>query len=100
MNLDLEKFIDRVNHDHFVGAVAKRVGDVRLRRYLRAYLRAGRRASGARPTKGRRKQGGPLSPPLSNLVMDALDRELTRRGHRFVRYADDCNPGVGRRVCG
>jgi RNA-directed DNA polymerase len=92
VDLDLEKFFDRVNHDHLMGEVAKRVADVRGRRYVRACLNAGVMAHGlVSPTDEGTPQGGPLSPLLSNLVLDALDRELTHRGHRFVRYADDCN---------
>jgi RNA-directed DNA polymerase len=92
VDLDLEKFFDRVNHDQLMGEVAKRVADTRVRRYIRACLHAGVMAHGlVSPTDEGTPQGGPLSPLLSNLVLDALDRELTRRGHRFVRYADDCN---------
>jgi len=92
VDIDLEKFFDRVNHDHLMGAVAKRVADVRLRRLIRACLNAGVMAQGlVSPTDEGTPQGGPLSPLLSNLVLDALDRDLTQRGHRFVRYADDCN---------
>jgi RNA-directed DNA polymerase len=101
VDLDLEKFFDRVNHDQLMGAVAKRVADVRVRRYLRACLRAGVMAHGlVSPSDEGTPQGGPLSPLLSNLVLDALDRELTRRGHRFVRYADDCNIYVRSRQAG
>jgi RNA-directed DNA polymerase len=92
VDLDLEKFFDRVNHDQLMGRVAERVADRRLRRLLRAYLNAGVMAHGlVSPTDEGTPQGGPLSPLLSNLVLDVLDRELERRGHRFVRYADDCN---------
>jgi len=92
VDLDLEKFFDRVNHDQLMGRVAERVADRRLRRLLRAYLSAGVMAHGlVSPTDEGTPQGGPLSPLLSNLVLDVLDRELERRGHRFVRYADDCN---------
>jgi len=92
VDLDLEKFFDRVNHDQLMGKVAERVADQRLRRLLRAYLNAGVMANGlVSPTDEGTPQGGPLSPLLSNLVLDGLDRELERRGHRFVRYADDCN---------
>jgi RNA-directed DNA polymerase len=92
VDLDLEKFFDRVNHDQLMGRVAERVVDPRLRRLLRAYLNAGVMAQGlVSPSDEGTPQGGPLSPLLSNLVLDVLDRELERRGHRFVRYADDCN---------
>ncbi len=93
VDLDLEKFFDRVNHDQLMGQVAKRLTDQRLLRLLRAFLTAGVLADGlVSPTEEGTPQGGPLSPLLSNLVLDALDRELERRGHRFVRYADDCAP--------
>jgi RNA-directed DNA polymerase len=93
VDLDLEKFFDRVNHDQLVGQVAKRISDQRLVRLLRAFLTAGVLADGlVSPTDEGTPQGGPLSPLLSNVVLDALDRELERRGHRFVRYADDCAP--------
>ena len=84
---------DRVNHDKLMGQVAKRITDQRLLRLLRAFLTAGVLADGlVSPTAEGTPQGGPLSPLLSNLVLDTLDRELERRGHRFVRYADDCAP--------
>ena len=92
VDMDLEKFFDRVNHDRLMGRVAQRVADTRLLTLLRAYLNAGVMEHGlVSPTDEGTPQGGPLSPLLSNLVLDELDRELTRRGHRFVRYADDCN---------
>ena len=92
VDIDLEKFFDRVNHDKLMGRVAKRVADKRLLKLLRAYLNAGVLENGlVSPTDEGTPQGGPLSPLLSNLVLDELDRELERRGHRFVRYADDCN---------
>jgi RNA-directed DNA polymerase len=101
VDLDLEKFFDRVNHDQLMGEVAKRLADVRVRRYIRACLHAGVMAHGlVSPTDEGTPQGGPLSPLLSNLVLDALDQELTRRGHRFVRYADDCNIYVRSRQAG
>jgi len=88
----MEKFFDRVNHDLLMGLVAKRVGDQRVRRLIRGYLTAGVLADGlVGPTDEGTPQGGPLSPLLSNLMLDVLDKELERRGHRFVRYADDCN---------
>src|SRR4029077_13228922 len=88
----LEKFFDRVNHDLLMGLVAKRVSDKRLRRLIRGFLTAGVLADGlVGPTDEGTPQGGPLSPLLSNLMLDVLDKELERRGHHFVRYADDCN---------
>jgi RNA-directed DNA polymerase len=92
VDLDLEKFFDRVHHDKLMGQVAKRVEDKRLRKLIRAFLKAGVMENGLVSLSGEgTPQGGPLSPLLSNLVLDELDRELERRGHRFVRYADDCN---------
>jgi RNA-directed DNA polymerase len=85
-------FFDRVNHDLLMGLVAKRVADQRVRKLIRGYLTAGVLANGlVGPTDEGTPQGGPLSPLLSNLILDVLDKELERRGHRFVRYADDCN---------
>ena len=92
VDLDLEKFFDRVNHDKLMGQVAKRVEDKRLLKLIRAFLNAGVMENGlVSPSVAGTPQGGPLSPLLSNLVLDELDRELERRKHRFVRYADDCN---------
>ena len=92
VDLDLEKFFDRVNHDKLMGRIANRIEDKRLLRLIRAFLNAGVMENGlASPSVEGTPQGGPLSPLLSNLVLDELDRELERRGHRFVRYADDCN---------
>jgi len=92
VDLDLEKFFDRVNHDKLMGQVANRVEDKRLLKLIRAFLNAGVMENGlVSPSVEGTPQGGPLSPLLSNLVLDELDRELERRGHRFVRYADDCN---------
>jgi RNA-directed DNA polymerase len=92
VDFDLEKFFDRVNHDKLMGQIAKRVEDKRLRKLIRAFLNAGVMENGlVSPSVEGTPQGGPLSPLLSNLVLDELDRELERRGHRFVRYADDCN---------
>jgi RNA-directed DNA polymerase len=104
VDFDLEKFFDRVNHDKLMGAIAKRVGDKRLLKLIRAFLNAGVMENGLEsPSVEGTPQGGPLSPLLSNLVLDELDQELERRSHRFVRYADDCNVYVrskraGRRV--
>jgi RNA-directed DNA polymerase len=92
VDLDLEKFFDRVNHDKLMGQIAKRIGDKRLLKLIRAFLNAGVMENGlVSPSVEGTPQGGPLSPLLSNLVLDELDRELERRGHRFVRYADDSN---------
>jgi len=92
VDLDLEKFFDRVNHDKLMGRIARRVDDKRLLKLIRAFLNAGVMENGlVSPSVEGTPQGGPLSPLLSNLVLDELDRELERRGHRFVRYADDCN---------
>ncbi len=92
VDIDLEKFFDRVNHDKLMGRIAQRVTDKRLLRLIRAFLNAGVMENGLVSLKGEgTPQGGPLSPLLSNLVLDELDRELERRGHQFVRYADDCN---------
>src|SRR5271168_2276342 len=94
IDLDLEKFFDRVNHDKLMGQIAKRVEDKRLLKLIRAFLNAGVMENGlVSPSVEGTPQGGPLSPLLSNLVLDELDRELEYRGHRFVRYADDCNIG-------
>jgi RNA-directed DNA polymerase len=104
VDLDLAKFFDRVNHDRLMAAVAARVADRRVLRLIRGYLTAGVLDGGLFEESWEgTPQGGPLSPLLSNLVLDELDRELERRGHRFVRYADDCNVYVrsekaGRRV--
>lgn len=89
VDIDLEKFFDRVNHDRLMASVAKRVADKRLLRLIRAFLNAGVMEHGlVSPTDEGTPQGGPLSPLLSNLVLDELDRELEKRGHRFVRYAE------------
>ena len=91
IDLDLEKFFDRVNHDKLMGQIAKRVEDKRLLKLIRAFLNAGVMERLVSPSVEGTPQGGPLSPLLSNLLLDELDQELERRGHRFVRYADDCN---------
>ncbi|MGB8471960.1 MAG: group II intron reverse transcriptase/maturase, partial [Candidatus Sulfotelmatobacter sp.] len=92
IDLDLEKFFDRVNHDKLMAQIANRVEDKRLLKLIRAFLNAGVMENGlVSPSVEGTPQGGPLSPLLSNLVLDELDRELERRGHCYLRYADDCN---------
>ncbi len=93
VDLDLEKFFDRVNHDVLMSRVARRISDKRMLKLIRGFLNSGVMENGlVGPTEEGTPQGGPLSPLLSNLLLDELDRELERRGHRFVRYADDCAP--------
>jgi RNA-directed DNA polymerase len=92
VDLDLEKFFDRVNHDKLMAAIARRVTDKRVLRLIGSFLKVGVLENGlVSPAEEGTPQGGPLSPLLSNIVLDELDRELERRKHRFVRYADDCN---------
>lgn len=92
VDMDLEKFFDRVNHDMLMGRIAKRITDKRMLKIIRAFLKAGVMEDGlVSAIDEGAPQGGPLSPCLSNMMLDDLDRELERRGHRFVRYADDCN---------
>jgi group II intron reverse transcriptase/maturase len=92
VDVDLEKFFDRVNHDVLMGRLAKRIEDARCLRLIRRYLEAGILANGVamERTEGT-PQGGPLSPLLANVLLDEVDKELEKRGHAFVRYADDCN---------
>jgi group II intron reverse transcriptase/maturase len=92
VDMDLEKFFDRVNHDLLMEKLSKKIGDRRVLRLVRRYLEAGMMADGmvSQRTEGT-PQGGPLSPLLSNILLTELDRELERRGHAFCRYADDCN---------
>ena len=92
VDVDLEKFFDRVNHDVLMGRLAKRIGDGRVLRLIRRYLEAGVMADGVVVERHEgTPQGGPLSPLLANVLLDEVDKELERRGHAFVRYADDCN---------
>jgi RNA-directed DNA polymerase len=101
VDIDLEKFFDRVNHDKLMARVAERVADKRVLRLIRAFLSAGVMEQGlVRPIDEGTPQGGPLSPLISNLVLDEFDKELERRGHRFCRYADDCNIYVRSRRAG
>lgn len=101
VDMDLEKFFDRVNHDILMSRLARRIKDTRVLRLIRRYLQAGMMSNGL--TTVRREgtpQGGPLSPLLSNILLDELDKELERRGHKFCRYADDCNVYVQSRNAG
>ena len=92
VDLDLEKFFDRVQHDRLMARLASRISDKRVLKLIRAFLKAGVMEDGlVNPVEEGTPQGGPLSPFLSNVVLDELDQELTRRGHRFCRYGDDCN---------
>jgi RNA-directed DNA polymerase len=101
VDLDLEKFFDRVNHDKLMAKIAERVGDKRLLKLIRAFLTAGVMEGGlVSPVDEGTPQGGPLSPLLSNIVLDEFDRELERRGLRFARYADDSNIYVRSRRAG
>lgn len=101
VDMDLEKFFDRVNHDALMARVARRVKDGRMLRLIRRYLESGIMLEGLveQRVEGT-PQGGPLSPLLSNILLDDLDKELEKRGHRFCRYADDCNIYVGSRRAG
>ena len=104
VDMDLEKFFDKVNHDRLMGTLAKRIHDKPLLKLIRRYLQSGVMINGVvMDTNQGTPQGGPLSPLLSNIVLDEFDKELEKRGHKFVRYADDCNIYVrtqraGRRV--
>ena len=101
VDLDLEKFFDRVNHDMLMSRLARRVDDKRLLKIIRRFLEAGMMQEGVcAPRHEGTPQGGPLSPLLANLLLDDLDRELERRGHTFCRYADDCNIYVQSQAAG
>jgi RNA-directed DNA polymerase len=106
VDVDLEKFFDRVNHDVLMGKLAKRIRDRRVLGLIRRYLEAGVMVEGVVMERGEgTPQGGPLSPLLANVLLDEVDKELEKRGHAFVRYADDCNvyvrsPRAGQRVLG
>lgn len=92
VDIDLEKFFDKINHDRLMQRLSKGIGDKRLLRLIKAYLKAGMMEGGLIEQRiAGTPQGGPLSPLLSNIVLDELDKELERRGHSFCRYADDCN---------
>ncbi len=101
VDMDLEKFFDNVNHDILMSRIGRRVGDRRVLAVIRRYLQAGTMAGGTEsPRQEGTPQGGPLSPLLSNILLDDLDKELERRGHAFCRYADDCNIYVQSRRAG
>ena len=101
VDVDLEKFFDRVNHDIVIDRLQKRIHDAGVIRLIRAYLNSG--IMGAGVVQERQQgtpQGGPLSPLLANVLLDEVDQKLQRRGHSFVRYADDCNVYVGSQRAG
>jgi len=101
VDLDLEKFFDRVSHDKLMARIETRVNDRRMLKLIRAFLKAGVMENGlVSPVDEGTPQGGPLSPLLSNIVLDEFDQELERRGLRFARYADDCNVYVSSRRAG
>ena len=101
VDIDLEKFFDRVNHDLLMSKLAMTIDDARVLTLIRRYLEAGMMADGlVQPRTEGTPQGGPLSPLLSNILLSDLDRELERRGHAFCRYADDCNIYVGSQRAG
>ena len=101
VDVDLEKFFDRVNHDVLMGRLEKRIGDERMLRLIRGYLDAGIMVNGVVMERHEgTPQGGPLSPLLANVLLDEVDKELEKRGHSFVRYADDCNVYVRSRRAG
>lgn len=101
VDVDLERFFDRVNHDVLMERLSRRIADRRLLRLVRRYLEAGMMADGVAIERHEgTPQGGPLSPLLANMLLDEIDRELERRGHTFVRYADDCNVYVRSEAAG
>jgi len=101
VDVDLEKFFDRVNHDVLMGRLAKKIDDRRVLGLIRRYLNAGVLANGLTTERHEgTPQGGPLSPLLANVLLDEVDKELERRGHAFVRYADDCNVYVRSQCAG
>jgi RNA-directed DNA polymerase len=101
VDIDLEKFFDRVNHDILMSKLEKRIGDKRVLKLIRRYLESGVMINGIKvATEEGTPQGGPLSPLLANIMLDELDKELERRGHKFCRYADDCNIYVKSRSAG
>ena len=101
VDVDLEKFFDRVNHDILIDRLQKRIGDAGVIRLIRAYLNSGIMQDGVVVERYQgTPQGGPLSPLLANVMLDEVDKELERRGHRFARYADDCNVYVRSRRAG
>ena len=101
VDVDLEKFFDRVNHDVLMGRLAKRIEDKRVLRLIRRYLEAGMMADGVVHAREEgTPQGGPLSPLLANVLLDEVDKDLERNGHAFARYADDCNVYVHSRRAG
>jgi len=96
IELDLEKFFDKVNHDKLMGLLAKKITDKRTLKLIRSYLNSGIMEGGmVSPRTEGTPQGSPLSPLLSNIILNEFDKELEKRGHRFVRYADDCSIYVG-----
>jgi len=101
VDIDLERFFDRVNHDKLMGRLSRKISDKRVLRLIRRYLESGVLINGVKvATDEGTPQGGPLSPLLANIMLDDLDKELERRGHRFCRYADDCNIYVKTRRAG
>lgn len=101
VDIDLEKFFDRVNHDVMMSRLARRIGDKRLLRIIRRYLEAGMMRNGVSIKRYEgTPQGGPMSPLLANVLLDEMDKELEKRGHKFVRYADDCNIYVHTQAAG
>ena len=101
VDIDMEKFFDKINHDRLMQRLSKGIGDKRLLRLINSYLKAGLMADGMTTQRSSgTPQGGPLSPLLSNIVLDELDKELEKRGHAFCRYADDCNIYVNSKKAG